>query len=129
MRDMETPSDEVAAKIRDARKVLGLTMAELAERSGLSRNIVSDIENGRTGSGRKGRRAVTIDELVVISRALGCAPAALLPDRPAPDVIEAVATSTRPLAERVAELESELRSLRGGLRRLLAAGDDNAPPV
>jgi transcriptional regulator with XRE-family HTH domain len=76
-------SDHVAGKIRDARKQRGWTTDELAERCGLTGNIIENIEGGRRrGGGRT--RDVTLDELFAISEAFGVGPLKLLPSRPRP---------------------------------------------
>lgn len=40
--------DELGLAIKEARERLGLNQAELAQRSGLSRAFISDIENGKS---------------------------------------------------------------------------------
>jgi len=54
-------------------------MAELAERSGLSRDVISDIENGRRDRHGMRRRDITVDELMAIARAFNMQAAGLLP--------------------------------------------------
>jgi transcriptional regulator with XRE-family HTH domain len=61
----------LALAVRGQRNDLGWTMAELAERSGLSRDVISDIENGRRDSDGMRRRAITVDELLILAEALG----------------------------------------------------------
>jgi transcriptional regulator with XRE-family HTH domain len=74
-------SDHVAGKIRDARKQGGWSTDELAERCGLTGNIIENIESGRRRGGER-TRDVTVDELFAISEAFGIGPLKLLPSRP-----------------------------------------------
>lgn len=71
-------SDVVAAGIRAERARRGWTQMELAQRAGLSRNTVGDIE------ARK--RTVTVDYLLTFCRAFGV-PAAILAQAADPDDI------------------------------------------
>jgi transcriptional regulator with XRE-family HTH domain len=64
-------SDGVAVVIRENRRRLGWTMAELAARSGLSAHVIENIEAGRRDKSGHRRRNITIDELDVIGHALG----------------------------------------------------------
>ena len=59
----------VIAAVASARKDRDLTQAELAERLGWSREILSNIEQGR--------RAVTVSDLILIGRALNIEPETL----------------------------------------------------
>lgn len=59
-----TASDRIAQNIRTLRKKRGWSMAELARRSGLSENIIEDIE------GRRRHRRVTAEEIEAIGTAL-----------------------------------------------------------
>lgn len=59
------------AKIRELRKGLKLTQAEIAARAGVSLPRWNDIEKGRKPN-------ITLDTLDVIARVLGCDPADLL---------------------------------------------------
>jgi transcriptional regulator with XRE-family HTH domain len=54
-------------------------MAELAERCGLTRDVISDIENGRKDRYGSRRREITIGELIMIADALGISAYELLP--------------------------------------------------
>jgi transcriptional regulator with XRE-family HTH domain len=74
-------SDYAAEKIREARKQRGWNAGELAERCGLSGNIIENIESGRRDRDGRRRRDITIDELAVISQALNVGPLKLLPSR------------------------------------------------
>ena len=53
------------AKVRELRKKLKLTQAEMAEKAGMTLPRWNDIETGRRGN-------LTIDTLSVIAAALGC---------------------------------------------------------
>jgi transcriptional regulator with XRE-family HTH domain len=76
-------SDHVAGKIRDARKQRGWSTDELAERCGLTGNIIENIEGGRRRGGER-TRDITVDELCAISWAVGVGPLKLLPSGPRP---------------------------------------------
>jgi transcriptional regulator with XRE-family HTH domain len=76
-------SDHVASKIRDARKQSGWSTDELAERCGLTGNIIENIEGGRRRGGER-TRDITVDELFAISWAIGGGPLKLLPSGPSP---------------------------------------------
>lgn len=67
-------SKTVAAKVREKRQELHWSIRELAEKSGLSEDIVEAIENDRR------RRGVTVDELMILAQALGTLALFLLPD-------------------------------------------------
>jgi len=62
-------------KLRTLRRRAGLTLAALAERSGVSQGMLCDLENGRRSPGP--------GTLVKVAAALDCEPAALEPKRPA----------------------------------------------
>lgn len=66
-------SKTVAAKVTEKRQELGWSMRELAERSGLSEDVIEAIENDRR------KRGVTVDEVMVLAHALGTAALILLP--------------------------------------------------
>lgn len=56
-------------------------MAELGEHCGLSRDVISDIENGRKDRYGTRRREITVGELMLIAEALGVSAYRLLPTR------------------------------------------------
>jgi transcriptional regulator with XRE-family HTH domain len=62
---------EVGTKIRDVRLSRGMTQESLALRSGVTRNVLIDVEHGRRG--------LLFERLLDIAEALGVAPAELLP--------------------------------------------------
>lgn len=64
-------SDRVAESIRESRKRRGWSMAELASRSGLSENVIENIESGRRDAQGRRRRAITVDELAALTDVLG----------------------------------------------------------
>jgi len=78
-----TPSDLVAARVRQARVSRGMTVADLAARCGelgvpqLTAQAVYKIEGQRESATRPPRR-VTVDELLVLAAALDIAPVHLL---------------------------------------------------
>lgn len=65
-------SRTAAAKIRIFREAAGWSRRRLAERSGVSEDIIENIE--------RGRRAVTVDDIMAIAAALNIGVAGLLPD-------------------------------------------------
>lgn len=79
------PSDLVAAKARTARKALGWSGQQLADRCAetgapeLTAAVVANIETGRRDrkTGQR-RREVTVEELLALARALGVSPGWLL---------------------------------------------------
>lgn len=62
---------ELGAAVRSAREHAGMTQAELAERVGLSRTSITNIE--------RGRQVVLVHHLIELSAALGTTAADLLP--------------------------------------------------
>lgn len=74
-------SEHVAEKIRDARRQRGWKTDDLAERCGLTGNIIENIESGRRDRDGRRRRDITVDELFAISEALNVGPLKLLPNR------------------------------------------------
>ena len=61
---------DLSARIRERRLALGLTLEGLAERTGVSRAMLSDIE--------RGRKNPTVKLLAAIAEGLGCTVSALL---------------------------------------------------
>lgn len=72
---------DLGAQLRAARRARGLTQAELAERAGVSRNFVVQVERGQ-------RRGAELDRVLALVRALGLELALL--DRPRPAFAEAL---------------------------------------
>lgn len=81
---MPTPSDVAAKRVREVRRKRGLTVAQLAERCAergmpeLTEQALYNLEAGRADKRGRRRRAVTVDELLVLSLALDVAPTHLL---------------------------------------------------
>jgi transcriptional regulator with XRE-family HTH domain len=79
-----TPSDVAAKRVREVRRKRGLTVAQLAERCavrgmpGLTEQALYNLEAGRADKRGRRRRAVTVDELLVLGLALDVAPVHLL---------------------------------------------------
>ncbi|QYO77136.1 helix-turn-helix domain-containing protein [Devosia salina] len=63
----------VGAAIRSQRDTLGITQDELAQRLGLSRPSIANIE--------KGRQQISVTQLMNLSAALGVPPQVLLPSQ------------------------------------------------
>jgi transcriptional regulator with XRE-family HTH domain len=72
-----TVSDLVAERVREARRARGWQIADLAARCAgmghpeLTENVIENIEHGRRDKTGRRRRNITIDELAVLSLALG----------------------------------------------------------
>jgi transcriptional regulator with XRE-family HTH domain len=75
---VETVSDKVGVLIREARKRRGWAVTDLARCSGLSMDVIQNIEHGRRRDGVR-TRDITVDELDAIAAALGVPPAGLYP--------------------------------------------------
>src|SRR5690349_15548945 len=68
--EREAVSMDLSARIRERRLALGLTLEALAQRTGVSRAMLSDIE--------RGRKNPTVKLLAGIAEGLGCTVSALL---------------------------------------------------
>jgi transcriptional regulator with XRE-family HTH domain len=85
---VETVSDIVAARIREARKAQRWTTADLAERCAdaghpeLTKPVIENIETGRRDKDGRRRRAVTVDELRALADVLRFSPADVLDGLP-----------------------------------------------
>jgi transcriptional regulator with XRE-family HTH domain len=62
---------EFGALLRDSRRKAGLTQAQVADRVGLSRTSITNIE--------KGRQHVLLHQVFLLASAVGISPSALLP--------------------------------------------------
>ena len=77
-------SDIVAAQVRTIREMKGLTREQLAARCSelgeteLTPGPIGSIETGRPDAEGRRRRRITIDELLVLAKALGVPPILLL---------------------------------------------------
>lgn len=77
-------SDVVAEKVREQRKARHWRVADLAARckeldyGDLTENVIENIESGRRDADGKRRRAITVDELYALAKALDTAPMRLL---------------------------------------------------
>jgi transcriptional regulator with XRE-family HTH domain len=67
-------------RLRQARKDMDLTQAELAERTGYNQDRISNYENGR--------RPLRLVEMRVLARGLGCSVADLLEDSDNPERLD-----------------------------------------
>jgi transcriptional regulator with XRE-family HTH domain len=74
----ETMSDRAAREIRAFRARFGWSRADLAAYSGLSQNVIENIESGRRDEQGRRRRYITIDEAEAISDAFGISPFSLI---------------------------------------------------
>ncbi len=114
----QTPSDTVAANVREIRKRRGLTAAGLSERcrlaggEGISVPVLQNIEYGRRRDGERTRH-ITVDEMLVLARALSVPPYALLPELggdPGADVrvllgLDSAEATLREVLDRVGQLK------------------------
>jgi transcriptional regulator with XRE-family HTH domain len=79
-----TASDMVARRVREVRRRRGLTVAQLAQRCAelgypdLTDQALYNLEAGRADKRGRRRRAVTVDELLVLALTLDVAPVHLL---------------------------------------------------
>jgi transcriptional regulator with XRE-family HTH domain len=79
-----TTSDMVARRVREVRRRRGLSVAQLAQRCAdvgvpeLTAQALYNLEAGRADKRGRRRRAVTVDELLVLALALDVAPVHLL---------------------------------------------------
>ncbi len=113
----QTPSDVVAARVREVRKRRDLTVAELAARCaamgapGLTDQALYRLEQRRPG--KLHPRPVTVDELLALAGALNVAPVSLLvPPDDIDEPYSVTATVTEPAAD-----------VRGWIRGELPLGD------
>jgi transcriptional regulator with XRE-family HTH domain len=94
---------QVGERLREARTSRGLTLRQLAERTGLSAAMLCHIENGQANP--------TVQSLAAIADALGCPPSGLFGEAPGPVPPDAgPACSVLPAARR------SWRELDGGIR-------------
>ena len=49
--EVDNPDADVGARLRDLRRLAGLSQRELGRRTGLSNSFLSEVENGRRGLG------------------------------------------------------------------------------
>lgn len=83
--------DSLAARLRRMREERGLSLSELARRSGIGKGTVSELENGLRGA--------RLDTLFALSTALEVPLGALIPDRSgeAPAAVSGASVSAIPL--------------------------------
>src|SRR6266536_4003390 len=98
-----TPSEQVAAQVREIRQKRRWTVAQLAQRCeelgmpGLTEQALYNLEAGRPDPRGRRRRAVTVDEAIALSFALGVAPIDLMapvPSGPTGPDISVATTAT-----------------------------------
>jgi transcriptional regulator with XRE-family HTH domain len=88
-----TPSDVVAAKIRDLRKARKMTVADVAAGCAaagmpeLTAQVLYKLEQRRAAPKSGTRRPVSVDEVYALATALGCYPAELLPENTGPSTL------------------------------------------
>jgi Predicted transcriptional regulators len=70
-------AETIGQKVADLRKTQGLSAQKLADYSGLSRSVITNLENGRKGE-------VTVTELMSLGKGLGISPLLLLIDPDSP---------------------------------------------
>ncbi|NIH78807.1 transcriptional regulator with XRE-family HTH domain [Amycolatopsis viridis] len=75
----------LATRVRRFRRERDLSQADLADRAGVSRSVVAELERSRLATGGpRPTRNITLDTLFRMAEALGVHPADLLDDRPSP---------------------------------------------
>ena len=72
MADLEAVYPRFGDRLRSERKLAGLTQEDLAERLGLSRTTVVNIE--------RGRQRIALHQLIQIADAIGCEVIHLIPE-------------------------------------------------
>ena len=82
----------------------------MARRSGLSENVIENIETGRPDDAGERRRDVTVDELLAVATAFGVDPASLLP-KPMPVDPSAKADAQARMGNAMAIIAREERTL------------------
>jgi transcriptional regulator with XRE-family HTH domain len=73
-KDKERIRAEFGALLRTKRQVIGISQEELAFRSGLHRTYVGSVE--------RGERNLSLENIFVFAKTLGCHPRDLIPDLP-----------------------------------------------
>lgn len=81
----------LATRVRKARRERDLSQEDLADRAGVSRSVVAELERSRLDQSKSRKdprtrppRNITLDSLFRMADALGVHPADLLDDRPRP---------------------------------------------
>ncbi len=94
----------IGAAIRARRDTVGLTQAQVAEKAGLSRTTLTNIE--------RGGQALLVHQLLDLARVLRVSPASLLPSTSSADVVqerEPVPDTIKALLNRLEEPSSRRR--------------------
>ncbi|MDQ0379394.1 helix-turn-helix domain-containing protein [Amycolatopsis thermophila] len=72
----------LAIRVRKLRRDRDLSQADLADRAGVSRSVIAELERSRLAQGApRPARNITLDTLFRMAEALGVHPAELLDDR------------------------------------------------
>lgn len=93
---------KVGAAIRSKRDELGMTQASLADRTGLGRTSITNIE--------KGGQSILLHQLVDVARALRADPRDFLANLERDDAVEA--TPSGKMAELLSQLDTPVRGRR-----------------
>ena len=96
----------IGERLKKLRTERGLSQDDLAEKSGITKNSISEIERGKRGT-------VTLETVAILAKALGVKPYRLMGDDPDPvtteDLIEFIKTSTKLTSEEL-EMLDQFRS-------------------
>ncbi|WP_027936378.1 helix-turn-helix domain-containing protein [Amycolatopsis sp. ATCC 39116] len=72
----------LATRVRKLRRDRDLSQADLADRAGVSRSVIAELERSRLAQGSpRPTRNITLDTLFRLAEAMGVHPAELLDDR------------------------------------------------
>ena len=111
----------VGANIASARMARGWTQAEMANRCGMSMNVLTNVEGGRVIDGKRTRH-ITLDELILIAKGLGVPPGELMPALAGRPVTGVTRTRVERLSEEGLALTERLLAILGELRAAPSGG-------
>jgi len=101
----ELPEDSVGWRIRQHREAEGLTLSELADKSGVSKSYLWNLEN------KAGHQKPSADTLYALARALGTTMSQLLGKSLLTDPVDTVDPTLDAFAQTVKLSDGDLRTL------------------